>query len=222
MDMGITDVTAGGAKPIRVETPQVSSPAPQHVPKAEVRPAPNVSAPQSVTSGGAGAAAAGVSVTPSVMTSNVMTSNAMASNAMQDRVLKEQTGADVRTGQTGAQGGVSGERALGPPGTNRVSRQPAQDRQRVSVQKEEKKEPAAQDSYFEKVMAEKAMESAEERLRALKHNVRFGYNDDIERYTITITDADDKEVVKEIPSEETQKMIEHLHTMRGMMFDTEI
>ena len=61
-----------------------------------------------------------------------------------------------------------------------------------------------------------------ERLRSLKYNVQFGYNDEIERYTIKITDADNKEVKKEIPSEEIQKMIEHLHTMKGMMFETEV
>lgn len=211
MDMGITDVTAGGVKPIRVEMPQVSSPVPQHVPKTEAKTPPKASAPSPappvVTPGGAGAVTANVSVTPSVM----------AADAMQP---KAQTGTAVRTGKD-ADSSVSGERVSRPRGTNRVNRMPAQDGQRISRQQEEKKEPAEQDSYYERVMAEKAMENAEERLRALKHNVRIGYNDDIERYTITITDAD-KEVVKEIPSEETQKMIEHLHTMRGMMFETEV
>lgn len=210
MDMGITDVTAGGAKPIRVEMPQVSSPAPQRVPKTEVKMPPKASAPspapQAVTPSGAGAATANVSVTPSVM----------ASDVMQPKV---QTGTAVRTGKDAD---VSGERVSRPQGTNRINRMPAQDGQRVSRQQEEKKEPTEQDSYYEKVMAEKAMENAEERLRSLRHNVRFGYNDDIERYTITITEADDQKVVKEIPSEEIQKMIEHLHTMRGMMFETEV
>ncbi len=208
--MGITDVTAGGAKPIRVEMPQVSSPAPQRVPKTEVKMPPKASAPspapQAVTPSGAGAATANVSVTPSVM----------ASDVMQPKV---QTETAVRTGKDAD---VSGERVSRPQGTNRINRMPAQDGQRVSRQQEEKKEPTEQDSYYEKVMAEKAMENAEERLRSLRHNVRFGYNDDIERYTITITEADDQKVVKEIPSEEIQKMIEHLHTMRGMMFETEV
>lgn len=212
--MGITDVTAGGAKPIRVETPQVSGPAPQRAPKTEVKTPPKATAPepapQAAASGGTGAAAADTAVNAAV-----------ARDVMQSEVQKEQTGVPVRAGEN-KDGGFSGERVSRPQGANRAGRLPAQDGQRVSGQREEKKEPAAQDSYFEKVMAEKAMESAEERLRALRHNVRFGYNDDIERYTITITDADDQKVVKEIPSEEIQKMIEHLHTMKGMMFDTEI
>ena len=204
--MGITDVTAGGVTPIRVETPQVSSPTPQRVPKTEVRtpsvasaPAP---APQAVTASGTGIAMAEYT--------------AAASDVMQP---KAQTGTSVRAGEDG---GSSGEQVSRPQGAYRADRLPVQDGQRVSRQQEEKKEPTEQDSYYEKVMAQKAMENAEERLRSLRHNVRFGYNDDIERYTITITDADDQEVVKEIPSEEIQKMIEHLHTMRGMMFETEI
>lgn len=212
MDMGITDVTAGGAKPIRVEMPQVSSPAPQRVPKTEVKMPPKASAPspapQAVTPSGAGTATSNVSVTPSVM----------ASDAMQP---KAQTGTAVRTGKD-ADSSVNGERVTRPQGTNRINRMPAQDGQRISRQQEEKKESADQDSYFERIMAEKAMENAEERMRSLRHNVRLGYNDDIERYTITITDADDQKIVKEIPSEEIQKMIEHLHTMRGMMFETEV
>lgn len=211
MDMGITDVTAGGAKPIRVEMPQVSSPAPQRVPKTEVKMPPKASAPspapQAVTPSGEGAVTANVSVTPSVMASDAM-------------LPKAQTETAVRTGKD-ADSSASGERVSRPQGTNRINRMPAQDGQRTGRRQEEKTAQTEQDSYYERVMAEKAMENAEERLRSLKHNVRFGYNDEIERYTITITDAD-KEVVKEVPSEETQKMIEHLHTMRGMMFETEV
>lgn len=216
MYMGITDVTAGGVKPVRIETPQVSSPAPQRAPKADVKTPVKVSAPdpvpQEVTSGGADALAG----------ANTAGSTDTVRAAVQSQAPAGQSGAFAGSGQTDVERGSGEERVSRPQGADRASRMPVQDRRRISRQQEEKKEPSEQDSYYEKVMAEKAMENAEERLRSLRHNVRFGYNDDIERYTITITDADDQEVVKEIPSEEIQKMIEHLHTMKGMMFDTEI
>lgn len=218
MDMGITDVTAGGAAPIRIETPRVSSPAPQHAPKTEVTTAPKApaqtAAPQTVTPGVSDTAGAD-------MVSAVRAADTVRA-AVPAEVQSGQTGMAAGSRQADAENGSGGTGIVRPQGAERVSRLPAQGGQQVSRPQAEKKEPSEQDSYYEKVMAEKAMENAEERLRSLRHNVRFGYNDDIERYTITITDADDQEVVKEIPSEEIQKMIEHLHTMKGMMFDTEV
>ncbi len=108
---------------------------------------------------------------------------------------------------------MSGKQVLGKPKTDRSDRN---ERIRAAA----KQASGEQESYYDKIMAEKAMEHARDRLRALGHDAKFGYNDDIERYTITITDSQEKEVIKEIPSEEIQKMIEHLHTMRGMLMDT--
>ncbi|MCM1102740.1 MAG: flagellar protein FlaG [Clostridium sp.] len=216
--MGITDVTAGGVKPVRIETPQVSSPAPQHAPKAEVKTAPKApaqtTAPQNMTPSVPDAA--GTDTTGAVRAADTVRV------AVQTDAQSGQTGMVAGSRQADAENGASGAGIVRSRGAERANRLPAQGGQQVSGQQAEKKEPSEQESYYEKVMAEKAMENAEERLRSLRHNVRFGYNDDIERYTITITDADDQEVVKEIPSEEIQKMIEHLHTMKGMMFDTEI
>lgn len=83
----------------------------------------------------------------------------------------------------------------------------------------ESQEAKEKESEYDKLMAQKAMENAKERLRAMRYDAKFGYDEEIDRYTITIMDADEKEVIKEIPSEEIQKMIEHLHTMKGMLMD---
>ncbi|MCM1539262.1 MAG: flagellar protein FlaG [bacterium] len=217
--MGITDVTAGGVKPVRIETPQVSSPAPQRAPKAEIKAAPKAPAqtmaPQNMTPSVPDAAGTDT-------TGAVRAADTVRATVQTDAQSGRTTGMTAGSRQADAENGASGAGIVRPRGTERTDRLPAQGGQQVSRQQAEKKEPSEQESYYEKIMAEKAMESAEERLRSLRHNVRFGYDDDIERYTITITDADDQEVVKEIPSEEIQKMIEHLHTMKGMMFDTEI
>ncbi len=210
MYMGITDVTAGGAVPIRVEMPQVLSPAPQRAPKQEVKTPSQTAvnhAPASVSA-------------PS-------TADAVLRPQIQPEIQQAQSGNLIRAVKGDAGNGQTGERVSGQQRVNRAGRVPAQDVlqaqniERVSGQQEERK-AAGQDSYYEKVMAEKAMENAKERLRSLKYDVQFGYDDKIERYTIKIMDADNKEVRKEIPSEEIQKMIEHLHTMKGMMFETEI
>ncbi len=221
MYMGITDVTAAGAAPVRVETPQVSGPAPQSAPKPEVK-APAKPAVQSVAQG----VTHHVPHIPAPTTDIAGTADMAVRSAAQPEVQKAQNrnltraaGEDVKRGQTGV-------RAAGQQRAERADRASAQDilraqnGQRTDRPKEEQK--SEQESYYEKIMAEKAMENAKERLRSLKYNVQFGYNDEIERYTIKITDADNKEVKKEIPSEEIQKMIEHLHTMKGMMFETEV
>jgi len=79
----------------------------------------------------------------------------------------------------------------------------------------------ATDQKYNEVMTEKAVENANNRVRATRTNAKFEYNEDINRIIITITD-ENKEVIREIPPEETQKMLERIHTFSGMMVDTEI
>ena len=80
---------------------------------------------------------------------------------------------------------------------------------------------SATDQKYSEVMTEKAVENANNRVRATRTNAKFEYNEDINRIIITITD-ENKEVIREIPPEETQKMLERIHTFSGMMVDTEI
>ncbi len=74
---------------------------------------------------------------------------------------------------------------------------------------------------YSKVMAEKAVENANNRIKATRTRAKFEYNEDIDRITITITDKDD-EVIREIPPEATQKVLERIHTFSGMLVDEEI
>lgn len=218
MYMGITDVTAAGVAPVRVETPQVSGPAPQSAPKPEVK-APAKPAVQSAAQGVTHHVPHIPAPTPDTADMAVRSAAQPEVQRAQNRNLTRAAGEDAKRGQTGV-------RAAGQQRAERADRASAQDilraqnGQRTDRPQEEQK--SEQESYYDKIMAEKAMENARERLRSLKYNVQFGYNDEIERYTIKITDADNKEVKKEIPSEEIQKMIEHLHTMKGMMFETEV
>lgn len=77
----------------------------------------------------------------------------------------------------------------------------------------------AEDDKYDSVMTEKAVENANQRLKNAKTTAKFKYDDEIGRVTITIQDAATKEIVKEIPTEEMRKVIEHLHTMRGLLID---
>lgn len=79
----------------------------------------------------------------------------------------------------------------------------------------------ASEKKYNEVMTEKAVENANNRVKSTKTNAKFEYNEDINRITITITD-ENNEVVKEIPPEATQKMLERIHTFSGMVLDREI
>lgn len=92
---------------------------------------------------------------------------------------------------------------------------------KIKQTQEKKKEESASEKKYNEVMTEKAVENANNRIRSTKTNAKFAYNEDINRITITITDADN-EVIKEIPPEATQKMLERIHTFSGMMMDREI
>lgn len=79
----------------------------------------------------------------------------------------------------------------------------------------------AQEKYHQ-VMAEKAVENANQRAHSMGKSAKFEYNDKINRITITISDKGSGEVIREIPPEATQKMLERIHMMRGMMMDMEV
>lgn len=78
-----------------------------------------------------------------------------------------------------------------------------------------------QSQKYDSVMAEKAVENANNRIKVTRTNAKFKFDKDINRITITITDQDN-EVIREIPPEATQKMLERIHTFSGMMVDREV
>ena len=91
-----------------------------------------------------------------------------------------------------------------------------------ALQTSQEQMPSPEDEKYQNVMAEKAVENANNRIRNMHTDAKFSFNKDINRITITITDRDSKEVIREIPSEETQKMLERLHTLTGVMVDEEV
>lgn len=51
---------------------------------------------------------------------------------------------------------------------------------------------------------------------------KFDYDEKINRITITISDRENGEVIKEIPPEDTRKMLERLHKMTGVFLNEEV
>jgi len=114
---------------------------------------------------------------------------------LKDVSLKETSSNDTRIKEDKTGEPLSGEKTIGNPVTN---------------------------EKYSHVMAEKAVENANNRVRSMGTNTKFEYNEDIDRIIITITDRSNKEIVKEIPTEDTQKMLEKIHTLSGMVVDAEV
>ncbi|NLG03984.1 MAG: flagellar protein FlaG [Clostridia bacterium] len=87
---------------------------------------------------------------------------------------------------------------------------------------EDLKERIENQKKYDDVMTEKAVENANNRIKASHTNAKFEFNEKINRVTITITDATNDEIIREIPPEATQKMLERIHTFSGILMDTEV
>jgi len=101
----------------------------------------------------------------------------------------------------------------------RPEKAPLPDTTKTVLKDEKKYGTSGEEDKYNSVMTEKAVENANQRVRGMKTTAKFKYDDKIGRVTITIQDADSKEIIKEIPAEEMRKVIEHLHTMRGLLMD---
>lgn len=101
----------------------------------------------------------------------------------------------------------------------RPEKAPLSDTTKTVLKDEKKYGTSGEEDKYNSVMTEKAVENANQRVRGMKTTAKFKYDDEIGRVTITIQDADSKEIIKEIPAEEMHKVIEHLHTMRGLLMD---
>lgn len=73
----------------------------------------------------------------------------------------------------------------------------------------------------EQPMSEKEQQNRLARLQeTLKnHNIEISYNDEVNRYSIKVLDAESKEVVKEIPSEKSQEMFARMLEIEGLLVD---
>lgn len=86
----------------------------------------------------------------------------------------------------------------------------------------QKPEDSQEDDRYNRIMAEKAVENANTRVHEYGTTAKFDYNDKMNRITITIMDRKNNEIIKEVPPEQTQKMLERIHAMTGIFLDTEI
>jgi flagellar protein FlaG len=70
--------------------------------------------------------------------------------------------------------------------------------------------------------SDKQIKDAISRVNKMKNQrtrCEFAYNEDIKRVSIKVVDQDTDEVIREIPPEETQKMIEKMWELAGILVD---
>lgn len=64
-----------------------------------------------------------------------------------------------------------------------------------------------------------AVEKLNSDIRFKKTGCKFTYHEECNRVSIKLYDTDTKEVIREIPSEDTIKMLEKLNEIAGLMID---
>lgn len=64
-----------------------------------------------------------------------------------------------------------------------------------------------------------AINQANDKMKHVRTGCEFSYNDEINRVSIKIYDKDTKEVIREIPPEESLKMLEKVWEIAGLLVD---
>lgn len=72
-------------------------------------------------------------------------------------------------------------------------------------------------SLFSEKEQQRRMDRLQDTLK--NHNIEISYNEDVNRYSIKVLDADSKEVVKEIPSEKSLEMFARMLEIEGLLVD---
>lgn len=67
-----------------------------------------------------------------------------------------------------------------------------------------------------------AVEKMNELMQSGKRSLSFSVDDSTEKVVVTVMDLDTKEVVRQIPTEETLKFAEYLEGMVGLIFDEKV
>ncbi|NLO09345.1 MAG: flagellar protein FlaG [Clostridiales bacterium] len=86
--------------------------------------------------------------------------------------------------------------------------------QPITGQDDDKESSAASQQYIKSEISK-----ANNRLKSHNTKCEFGYHEETRRVTIKVMDKDTEEVIREIPPEETLKMIEKLWELAGLMID---
>jgi uncharacterized FlaG/YvyC family protein len=87
--------------------------------------------------------------------------------------------------------------------------------QSVSVQSVKKN-----DAQRDGVQMEHLLDQAEKMVKVFGRNLKFRYRKEADVYQVEVIDAESKEVVRKIPSDEMVRFIENINEMLGALFDT--
>lgn len=89
------------------------------------------------------------------------------------------------------------------------------DGDRKATDKSDKQEPSAK-------QIKSALEQANQQAKLAKTACEFSYDDATNRISITVKDKDTDEVIREIPGEETLKMISKMWELAGILVDEKL
>ena len=121
-------------------------------------------------------------------------------------------------------GGVSMSMEVSGIGKNSVQQNTVDKKPEMTiteVREKVVKEEAAEKQSESLVVSPKAVESAAERAnrKMSSTHIEFSYNENVNRVSITVYDDVTGEVIREIPPEESLKMLEKMWEITGLLVD---
>lgn len=81
-------------------------------------------------------------------------------------------------------------------------------------------EPVEKEPSHEEIL--KAVDDMNNAMQYMNEKVSFSYNEKVNRVVIRVKDRDTDEVIKEIPSKQSIRLLEHIHDYLGMVVDKSI
>ena len=76
------------------------------------------------------------------------------------------------------------------------------------------------DAQRDGAQMEHLLDQAEKMTKVFGRNLKFRYRKEADVYQVEVIDAESKEVVRKIPSDEMVRFIENINEMLGALFDT--
>lgn len=89
--------------------------------------------------------------------------------------------------------------------------------ERTNIQRDDSGENSQSDSQASTRTVEDAIKRVNNKMT--RTHCEFSYNEDVNRVSITVYDSDTDKVIREIPPEESLKMIQKLWEIAGIMVD---
>lgn len=84
---------------------------------------------------------------------------------------------------------------------------------------EKEQEKSTKDTLANEQQIKSAISNANNKLRPHRTSIEFSYHEETKRVSIKVRDKETKELIREIPPEETLEMIEKIWELAGLLVD---